>query len=162
MSKHKIAKIRENEAAGGNGRKTRSLSKLGLWLGGFLLALFVAFTALRFAGSMSREGTLSLDPAGKYVRRETKNTLSPVQFVGKTAFAYQLAQEIPDVLDHLYCYCHCDKSIGHNTLLSCFTDTHAANCGVCQNEAIDAAAMLKKSFSLPEIKRHIDLKYGRV
>ena len=161
MSKHKISQIRENEAAVGNRRKTRSLSKLALCLGGFLLALFVAFASLRSTASVSHDGKRSLDAAGKHVRRETKNTLSPAQFVGKTAFAYQLAQDLPDILDHLYCYCHCDKSIGHVSLLSCYTDTHAANCGVCQNEAIDAASMLKKGFSLPEIKRQIDQKYGR-
>ena len=111
---------------------------------------------------MSHNDKRSLDTTGKHVRRETKNTLSPAQFVGKTAIAYQLAPEIPDVLDQLYCYCYCDKSIGHLSLLSCYTDTHAANCGVCQNEAFDAAAMLKKGSSLPEIKRYIDQKYGRV
>jgi hypothetical protein len=47
-------------------------------------------------------------------------------------------------------------------LLSCFTDTHAANCGVCQDEAIDAAAMLHKGYSVREIRRSIDLKYGRI
>jgi Protein of unknown function with PCYCGC motif len=162
MNKHKASKMRESKADGANGKKT-SLIKVGLWLGGFLLALFVAFTSLRSSGSIySPPGTDSLDAAGKYIRRETKSTLSPELFVGKTAPAYRLAHEIPDALDHLYCYCHCDKSIGHITLLSCFTDTHATNCAVCQNEAIDAAAMLKKGSSLPQIRRQIDLKYGRI
>jgi hypothetical protein len=162
MSKHKTSKMRESKADGCNGKKT-SLIKVGLWLGGFLLAAFVAFALLKSSGSIySLEGTDLLDAAGKYIRRETKSTLSSALFVGKTASAYRLAQEIPDVLDHLYCYCHCDKSIGHVSLLSCFTDTHAANCGVCQNEAFDAAAMLKKGSTLPEIRRQIDLKYGRV
>ncbi|MBI2999509.1 MAG: hypothetical protein HYY46_13835 [Deltaproteobacteria bacterium] len=40
--------------------------------------------------------------------------------------AYQVAQEIPDILDQLYCYCECDKHMGHLTLLSCFVDSHAA------------------------------------
>jgi len=61
-----------------------------------------------------------------YVRRETRTPLSPALFVGKTATAYRVAQEIPDVLDRLYCYCECDKHMGHLTLLSCFVDSHAA------------------------------------
>jgi len=61
-----------------------------------------------------------------YVRRETRTPLSPALFVGKTATAYRVAQEIPDVLDQLYCYCECDKHMGHLTLLSCFVDSHAA------------------------------------
>ena len=31
----------------------------------------------------------------------------------------------PDVLDRLYCYCECDKHLGHKSLLSCYTDGHA-------------------------------------
>jgi hypothetical protein len=40
--------------------------------------------------------------------------------------AHQVAREIPDVLDRLYCYCGCDKHVGHESLLSCYTDNHAA------------------------------------
>jgi hypothetical protein len=59
-------------------------------------------------------------------RRETRPTLDPALFVGKAALAHQVAREIPDVLDHLYCYCYCDKHLGHKSLLSCYTDGHAA------------------------------------
>jgi hypothetical protein len=59
-------------------------------------------------------------------RRETRPTLDPAQFVGKAAVTHQIARDIPDTLDQLYCYCQCDKSVGHKSLLSCFTDGHAA------------------------------------
>jgi len=59
-------------------------------------------------------------------RRETRPTLDPALFVGKVALAHQVAREIPDVLDQLYCYCYCDKHLGHKSLLSCYTDGHAA------------------------------------
>ena len=59
-------------------------------------------------------------------RRETRPTLDPARFVGKAAAAHRVAREIPDVLDQLYCYCACDKHQGHKSLLSCFTDGHAA------------------------------------
>lgn len=61
-----------------------------------------------------------------YSRRETKPPLSLTLFVGKTALAYQVAKEIPEILDQLYCYCECDKHAGHVSLLSCYTDSHAA------------------------------------
>jgi hypothetical protein len=61
-----------------------------------------------------------------YIRREKKPVLSPALFVGQTAHAYRIAQEIPDILDQLYCYCECDKHLGHKSLLSCFTDDHGA------------------------------------
>jgi hypothetical protein len=59
-------------------------------------------------------------------RRETRPTLDPAKFVGKARIAHQVAREIPDVLDQLYCYCECDKHRGHKSLLSCYTDGHAA------------------------------------
>lgn len=59
-------------------------------------------------------------------RRETRPTLDPARFVGKAALAHQIAREIPDTLDQLYCYCECDKHVGHKSLLSCYTDGHAA------------------------------------
>jgi hypothetical protein len=65
-------------------------------------------------------------PAAGYVRRETRPPLSPARFVGQTAVAYRIANEIPDILDQLYCYCECDKHLGHKSLLSCFTDDHGA------------------------------------
>ena len=59
-------------------------------------------------------------------RRETRPTLDPARFVGKAEATHRIAREIPDLLDQLYCYCGCDKNQGHKTLLSCFTDGHAA------------------------------------
>ena len=70
---------------------------------------------------------VSAAPAAPAVaRRETRPTLDPARFVGKARLAHQVAREIPDVLDQLYCYCECDKHFGHKSLLSCYTDGHAA------------------------------------
>jgi hypothetical protein len=145
-------------------RKKRALWLKSLWVGGLLVILFFAVNPIKLIGTrFSRVANESaLDPASVYIRRETRNTLPPALFVGRTAAAYRVAQEIPNVLDRLYCYCHCDKSIGHVSLLSCFADTHAANCGVCQNEAFDASGMVEKGYSLSKIRHQIDLKYGRI
>jgi hypothetical protein len=59
-------------------------------------------------------------------RRESRPTLDPALFVGRARLAHRVAREIPDVLDRLYCYCGCDRSAGHKSLLSCYTDNHAA------------------------------------
>lgn len=48
------------------------------------------------------------------------------QFSGRTRDAYKAAAEIPDILAGLHCYCGCDKSIGHRSLLDCFVDDHGA------------------------------------
>jgi hypothetical protein len=47
-------------------------------------------------------------------------------FTGQTREAYKAAAEIPDILAGLHCYCGCDKSLGHRSLLYCFVDDHGA------------------------------------
>jgi hypothetical protein len=58
--------------------------------------------------------------------RENRPTLSPVRFSGKVKRAYEIAREIPEVLDRLYCYCRCRENFAHENLLSCYVDTHAS------------------------------------
>lgn len=77
------------------------------------------------APALSTAG-LAAPAAGARARRETRPTLDPALFVGKAAAAHRVAREIPDLLDQLYCYCECDRHAGHKSLLSCFTDGHAA------------------------------------
>jgi hypothetical protein len=80
--------------------------------------------AFREPGREAQRGPAA---GGSWVpRRETRPTLDPARFVGKAALAHQVARDIPEVLDQLYCYCHCDRSVGHKSLLSCYTDGHAA------------------------------------
>jgi len=90
------------------------------------LALVLLVWAWVYTKGSSRSQNREPKASSGYVRRETKTPLAPALFVGKTAMAYQVAQEIPDILDQLYCYCECDKHMGHVTLLSCFVDSHAA------------------------------------
>ena len=47
--------------------------------------------------------------------------------------AYELAAKIPAVLHQQPCYCYCDR-IGHNSLHSCFENTHGARCSTCLQE----------------------------
>lgn len=47
--------------------------------------------------------------------------------------AYELAAKIPVVLHQQPCYCYCDR-MGHNSLHSCFENTHGAQCATCLKE----------------------------
>jgi len=58
--------------------------------------------------------------------QESRPTLSPARFTGKVRRAYEIAREIPEVLDRLYCYCRCKENFAHKNLLSCFVDNHAS------------------------------------
>jgi hypothetical protein len=57
---------------------------------------------------------------------ETRATLPPSMFSGRVREAYAIAQDIPEVLDQLYCYCRCKENFGHKNLLSCYVDNHAS------------------------------------
>ena len=65
--------------------------------------------------------------AGDLPRRgEKRPVLSPLNYRDSVRRAYQAARETPSLFDKLFCYCYCDRSFGHKTLLSCYATTHAA------------------------------------
>jgi hypothetical protein len=61
---------------------------------------------------------------------ETRETVDPSVYASDPLVrkAYQIAKEIPWVLDSIYCYCMCKESptFRHKSLLSCYVDNHAA------------------------------------
>jgi hypothetical protein len=76
-----------------------------------------------------KETSNSSTPIDNSLRRgETRPTLSPSMFNDPfVAEAYQIAKDIPHVLDSLICYCLCDRPpFNHKSLLSCFVDEHGA------------------------------------
>lgn len=97
-------------------------------------------------------------PAGKMT--ETGQVLQSKDFF-RAANAYQIAEEMPQTLDALYCYCKCKESatLLHKTLLTCYTSDHAAKCGICMHEAEMAADLTKEGKSVPEIRMAVDTFY---
>lgn len=90
-------------------------------------------------------------------------TLAPEGFANASVrAAYAVAREIPETLAELPCYCHCDKSIGHKSLHSCFADDHGANCGTCMNEAMRAYQLQKQQKLSPsQIREKIIAEFSR-
>ena len=88
-------------------------------------------------------------------------TLQPEQFLGPTREAYRVAKEIPQTLAQLPCYCHCDQSIGHKSLHSCFQDTHASQCTICVSEALVAYNLQKSGLNPAQIRERIVAEYSR-
>ncbi len=58
-------------------------------------------------------------------RRPRPKTLSPALFEGKTARAYQIAKQVPQLIEQMPCYCGCFKGNGHQNNLDCYVDRHA-------------------------------------
>src|SRR3972149_11473948 len=80
-------------------------------------------------------------------------------FIGQIREAYAAAAEIPEVLDHLYCYCYCAEDHGHRSLRTCFTDGHGSGCDICMSEAIRARELDKKGYSIKDIRAAIDSEF---
>lgn len=49
--------------------------------------------------------------------------------------AYAMADQVPELLYQMPCYCRCDLAMRHKSLHSCFEGTHAAVCATCLSEA---------------------------
>jgi hypothetical protein len=75
--------------------------------------------------------------------------------------AYEIARKHPATLDRLHCFCECQESMRfrHRTLLTCFTDDHAAGCGICLREALMAGELKQKGFTDEEIENLIESSF---
>jgi hypothetical protein len=68
--------------------------------------------------------------------------------------AYELASKIPTVLHQQPCYCHCDR-MGHNSLHSCYENTHGAQCFICLRELYYSYQQHKKGKTAAQIRAGI-------
>jgi Protein of unknown function with PCYCGC motif len=91
---------------------------------------------------------------------ELAPTLSPELFWGNQRLAYEAARKIPQTLAQLPCYCHCDMSLGHKSLHSCFVTEHGESCGICIGEALMAYQLEKQKLPIEEIRKRIIAAYG--
>jgi hypothetical protein len=84
-------------------------------------------------------------------------TLSPREFPNDplTERCYAAAGQIKAVLYQLPCYCHCDREMGHSSLLNCFQDRHAAECATCKMELYFAWEESRKGKSARQIRQEI-------
>jgi len=83
-------------------------------------------------------------------------TMSPDNFSDPLAQnAYALAAHVKKVLYQQPCYCHCDRSQGHESLLDCFVSKHGAGCGVCVREDLYSYQQTRKGKSPAQIRAGI-------
>lgn len=78
----------------------------------------------------------------------------------KSRKAYDVAREIPQVLDGLYCHCECGKRDKLRSLLSCFETRMPTTCGVCRGEAEQAYELFLEGKTLGEIRKAVDRRWG--
>jgi hypothetical protein len=132
-------------------------------IGGAILsmaALGVAIAAPR-ATSRLAQGAGADEPVPAFHNQAPQGhlpeTLAPSEFTEVVIQnAYILAARVKKVLYQQPCYCHCDRSQGHKSLLDCFASKHGAGCGVCMQEAIYSYEQSHKGKTAAEIRAGIE------
>jgi Protein of unknown function with PCYCGC motif len=69
--------------------------------------------------------------------------------------AYAAAAKIKKTLYQQPCYCHCDRSHGHTSLLDCFASKHGSGCGTCLYEDFYSYEQSQKGRSAAQIRASI-------
>ena len=133
----------------------KSTKKQNLVLGIIAIAVMAAIAWVSLRGT--NEPANESDVAAK-----SADVLSPTLFNDeKTRAAYQVAKDIPEVLEQLPCFCGCMTSFGHKNNLFCFKDQHGSGCSICQDIALDARKMHDQGMSIAQIQDSIKAKYAR-
>lgn len=106
-----------------------------------------------------RPNGLRIKPSG---RSDASAVLPPDQFEeDDVRRAYQIATDIPEVLNKLYCWCGCENRGVHRSNLGCFEDRMAVNCDVCRGTAEIAARMTEDGVTDPgKIQAAVDKEWG--
>lgn len=114
--------------------------------------------AAKAAPATKPETATSSDAAA--AAKPIAQVLDPSQFFGEVQAAYAAAKECPDLCANLFCYCGCDFTDKHSSLLDCFTSEHSADCQICRDEVFMALGMKKQGKTLAEIQSAIDDKFS--
>ena len=123
-----------------------------------LLRLFACLSLITYSSAIP--GTLA-QPAANSAAPARKEVLDPSKFFGMASFGYAAAKTCPEVMEKVFCYCGCDLTDHHVSLLDCFTSVHGVDCHICQEEAILARRMNSDGAPIIEIQKAIDEKYSK-
>jgi len=125
-----------------------------------LILGIVAIVVMALIAWVSLRGTG--ESTGDTAALKSADVLSPTLFSEeKTRAAYQVAKDIPEVLEQLPCFCGCMTSFGHKNNLFCFKDQHGSGCTICQDIALDARKMHDQGMPIAQIQDNIKAKYAR-
>ena len=87
---------------------------------------------------------------------ELPATMDPSEFANIVVQnSYILAARVKKILYQQPCYCHCDRSQGHTSLLDCFASRHGSGCDVCMREAIYSYEQSRKGKTAAQIRAGI-------
>jgi Protein of unknown function with PCYCGC motif len=126
-----------------------------------VLFVMVALVSAPWLQSESDQGVPHFNAAPPAKSEKLPPILTKDQLWGANAqnayqtHAYELAAKIPKVIYQMPCYCYCDRGMGHNSLHSCFSGTHGAECGTCLKELYYTYTMYKQGKTARQIRAGI-------
>jgi hypothetical protein len=68
---------------------------------------------------------------------------------------YALAAKEKALLYQQPCFCHCDREVGHGSLLDCYVDNHASVCILCKKEAVFTYTESQQGKTAAQIRQEI-------
>ena len=126
MSKKKKSDI--GNPKGEKAEKGKRTNTLGIMVFSAIVVIAVAVIVFQLKGTSEKAPYPVSSVEDQSLRKgEKRETLSPSMISDPyVANVYQVAKDIPHVLDSIKCYCNCEtKPFYHVSLLSCFVDRHA-------------------------------------
>ena len=149
---------RRRDGRGGEpGRGRSPANKAPIWImsGSVVAALVVvALVAGPRGDALGHHPMPRIDAHAMHVMPAARYASSP-----GVAEVYEMAAEMPEMLDGVYCYCFCHDNLDHYSLLHCFMEDHGAGCNICLDEAVLTYEMTKQGSSLDDIRREVDRRY---
>ena len=126
----------------------------------FGAALALAFIPVTASSGSSQEAGAQANSIPAYHAQSPKGelpeTLNPDNFTDPLVKnAYAVAAKVKKTLYQQPCYCHCDRSKGHSSLLDCFASEHGSGCGTCIYEDLYAYEQVHKGKTAAQIREGI-------
>lgn len=127
---------------------------------GLLFAMMIAIVDARTPGGELNAQGLRVSGEG---RSDASHVLPPEHVKHPRAKeAYVISRKIPEMMNHLYCWCGCIER-GMRSALECFESQHGANCDICIRTAEIADEMMREGVAdAGRIQREIDTRLGHV
>jgi Protein of unknown function with PCYCGC motif len=136
-----------------------------MWSAAIVFTLALAFILIpQLASSGSLQGNAPRSQTDEAVptyhaqapKGELPATMNPELFSNPLVQnAYAVAAKIRKTLYQQPCYCHCDRSKGHTSLLDCFASAHGSECGTCIYEDLYSYERARKGKTATQIRQGI-------
>ncbi len=122
--------------------------------------IYAAFRSLESASAKQPDPPASAAAAAPDPAQQLRLTLDPQLFQGEVRKAYEVARRNPALLAQLHCYCGCDRTEGHTSLLDCFRDKHGSTCAICTGEAIEADTLATQGMPVEQIRDALRVRFA--